>query len=131
MMESQLLQKYFVGKDGFYWWIGQIVGRKSWQENITANPTPTNASQPGFGERYKVRILGYHPQDQNELADQNLPWAHVMYPVTGGGGNQASWQSANLRQGNFVFGFYLDGEDGQQPVIMGVIGNNSYQYVNH
>jgi hypothetical protein len=129
MMESQLLQKYFVGKDGFYWWIGQIVGRKSWQENITANPTPTNASQPGFGERYKVRILGYHPQDQYVLDDQNLPWAHVMYPVTGGGGNQASWQSANLRQGNFVFGFYLDGEDGQQPVIMGVIGNNSYQYV--
>ena len=99
MMESQLLQKYFVGKDGFYWWIGQIVGRDFWQGNITANPTPTNASQPGFGERYKVRILGYHPQDQNELDDQKLPWAHVMYPVTGGGGNQASWQSANLRQG--------------------------------
>ena len=25
----------------------------------------------------------------------------------------------------FVFGFFMDGEDGQQPVIMGVVGTNS------
>ena len=29
----------------------------------------------------------------------------------------------------FVFGFFLDGEDGQQPVIMGVIGFNDYTAV--
>ena len=129
MLESQLLQKYFVGKDGFYWWIGQVVNSDSWKGNIPASPILGNSAQAGFGERYKVRILGYHPQDQSELADDDLPFAYVMYPVTAGGGNKGVWQSSNLKQGNFVFGFYLDGEDAQQPVIMGVIGNNSYQWV--
>ena len=50
-----------------------------------------------------------------------------MYPVTsGGGGDAGTFETANLRQGNFVFGFFMDGEDGQQPVIMGVIGYNNY-----
>ena len=129
MLETQLLQKYFVGKDGFYWWIGQVVSIDAWGGNMSASPIMGNSGQPGFGERYRVRILGYHPQEQNQLADDNLPYAHVMYPVTAGGGNKGTWQSANLKQGNFVFGFFLDGEDAQQPVIMGVIGNNSYQWV--
>jgi len=34
-----------------------------------------------------------------------------------------------LRQGNFVYGFFLDGEDAQQPIIMGVIGYNQYTAV--
>ena len=38
-------------------------------------------------------------------------------------------QLQTLRQGMFVFGFFLDGEDGQQPVIMGVIGFNDYTAV--
>ena len=48
-----------------------------------------------------------------------------MYPITAGGGQQASYQTPNLRQGNFVFGFFLDGSDMQVPVIMGVLGNNA------
>ena len=42
------------------------------------------------------------------------------------GGDVGTFETANLRQGNFVFGFFMDGEDGQQPVIMGVIGYNNY-----
>ena len=30
-----------------------------------------------------------------------------------------------IRQGNIVFGFFLDGTARQQPVIMGCLGNNS------
>ena len=52
----------------------------------------------------------------------------VMYPVTAGGGTGSSL-NYNLRQGMFVFGFFMDGEDGQQPVIMGVVGTNSYTAV--
>ena len=128
-LEQQLLQKYFVGKDGFYWWVGQVVNSNSWRGNISPTPIPGSQSTPGYGERYKVRILGYHPQVQSELSDDSLPWAHVMYPVTAGGGPGASWQNANIKQGNFVFGFFLDGEDGQQPIIMGIIGYNNYNYI--
>jgi hypothetical protein len=48
-----------------------------------------------------------------------------MYPVTGGGGQAKAGGTANLRQGNMVFGFFLDGQDQQVPVIMGVLGNNA------
>ena len=48
-----------------------------------------------------------------------------MYPITAGGGQGGSYQTANLRQGMFVFGFYMDGQDMQVPVIMGVLGNNA------
>ena len=48
-----------------------------------------------------------------------------MYPVTAGGFQTNSGASSQLRQGNMVFGFFLDGQDQQVPVIMGVLGNNS------
>ena len=48
-----------------------------------------------------------------------------MYPVTAGSSNANSMQSPNLRQGNMVFGFFLDGQEMRIPVIMGVLGNNA------
>ena len=48
-----------------------------------------------------------------------------MYPVTAGGGQASSGQTPNIRQGNMVFGFFLDGQEQQVPVIMGVLGNNA------
>ena len=48
-----------------------------------------------------------------------------MYPVTAGAYLQASGQTPMIRQGNIVFGFFLDGPEQDQPVIMGVMGNNS------
>ena len=48
-----------------------------------------------------------------------------MYPVTAGGGQAGAMDSTNLRQGNMVFGFFLDGQERQVPVIMGILGNNS------
>lgn len=126
MIDQGLFKKYFVGRDGFYWWIGQIAEESSWVDNKRGIPSETNKDTPGFGERYKVRIMGYHTAVPSELPDDHLPWASVMYPVTAGGGTAATSETANLRQGMFVFGFFLDGEDGQQPVIMGVIGYNDY-----
>jgi len=126
MIDQGLFKKYFVGRDGFYWWIGQIAEESSWVDNLSGTPTETNEGTPGFGQRYKVRIMGYHTAVPSELPDDHLPWATVMYPVTAGGGTASTSETANLRQGMFVFGFFLDGEDGQQPVIMGVIGYNQY-----
>lgn len=127
MIDQGLFRKYFVGRDGFHWWIGQIAEESSWVDNKNGIPSETNENTPGFGERYKVRIMGYHTAVPSELPDDHLPWATVMYPVTAGaGGNSGTSETANLRQGNFVFGFFMDGEDGQQPVIMGVIGYNNY-----
>ena len=129
MIEQGLFKRHFVGRDGFYWWIGQIAPEETWKNNLPGIPSPTNESQRGFAERYRVRIMNHHTANPDELPDEVLPWAHVMYPPTAGSGNRDSSQSANLAQGDFVFGFFLDGEDAQQPIIMGCLGNNDYQAV--
>jgi hypothetical protein len=129
MIEQGLFKRYFVGRDGFIWWIGQIAPESSWKDNIPGLPVNNNESILGFSERYRVRIMGYHTADSDRITDEELPWAYVMYPVTAGGGLRASSQSANLTQGTFVFGFFLDGEDAQTPVIMGVLGQNEYAAV--
>ena len=133
MLDQGLFKNHFVGRDGFIWWIGQIADENTWKANIPGFPAPTNApteGEPiGFGERYKVRIMGYHTAAPSQLTDEELPWATVMYPVTAGGGGRGSSQNANLTQGCFVFGFFLDGDNAQQPVIMGCMGYNDYQEV--
>ena len=77
------------------------------------------------GKRYKVRIIGLHDKEETEIASDQLPWAQVMYPITAGGGQASASQTPNLRHGMFVFGFFLDGQEQQVPVIMGVLGNNA------
>ena len=70
--------------------------------------------------RLQVRIHGIHGEDQEQVPDENLPWAQVLTPVTEGG-------VTNL--GNFlgiqiearVFGIFLDGINSQQPLILGSI----------
>ena len=126
MIEQGLFKRHFVGRDGFIWWIGQVVSEEKWAGNIPAKPTKNTSDHAGFGERFKVRIMGYHTANKKELTDDQLPWASVMYPVTTGGGGAGTWSNAAIRQGNFVFGFFLDGEDAQQPVIMGILGTNQY-----
>ena len=128
MIEQGLFKRHYVGKDGFHWWIGQIPDAKTWRENRGGTAIFTNEEQEGYGERFKVRIMGYHTAVPSELTDEELPWASVVYPVTAGSGNVFS-QTCNIKQGDFVYGFFLDGEDGQQPTIMGVIGYNEYQSV--
>ena len=129
MIEQGLFKRHFVGRDGFQWWVGQIPPEESWKENKSGSIDPTNDGQSGFGERYRVRIMGYHTANADDIPDEELPWAYVMYPVTAGGGGRGSSQNANLTQGTFVFGFFMDGEDAQLPVIMGVLGYNDYNAV--
>ena len=109
----------------FFWWVGQIADDSYWRDNMPSTKFAGTSGVPGWGARRKVRIIGLHPQSEDELSSDQLPWAQIMYPVTAGGGQAGSKQTANLRQGMFVFGFFLDGNDQQVPVIMGVLGNNT------
>ncbi len=124
MEGGSLFNPGFLGSN-FSWWVGQIADDSTWRDNINAGKYPDKNSIPGWGRRYKVRIIGLHDQGQETIPDDQLPWANVMYPITAGGGQTASKATPNLRQGNMVFGFFLDGQDQQVPVIMGVLGNNS------
>ena len=124
MEGGSLFNPGFLG-GSFLWWIGQIVDDSTWRDNINPGKYEDKTSIPGWGRRYKVRIIGLHDQGETTIPSDQLPWAQVMYPVTAGGGQTGAMDSTKLRQGNMVFGFFLDGQDQQVPVIMGVLGNNS------
>jgi hypothetical protein len=106
---SSLYPIHQIGSDGFSWWIGQVETNKK--------------DDPKRSGRYRVRIIGQHLKTgDNATSTQELPWAHIMMPVTtpfieGGTGGA----SPGLQRGCFVVGFYLD-NDKQKPVIMGSIG---------
>ena len=115
-MEESLLRTNFIGRDGFVWWIGQIPPVESWIEQ---------ANGEGWGNRYKVRIMGYHPYNTTELADEDLPWAGVILPP-GNTGSAGVSKSCKFQPGDTVIGFFLDGENAQQPMIWGCFGNSRY-----
>lgn len=123
MEGGSLFNPGFLG-GSFLWWVGQIADDSTWRSNKNPGKFSGAASIPGWGERYKVRIIGLHDQGESEIPSEQLPWAQIMYPVTAGGGQARSSQTSNLRQGMMVFGFFMDGQDQQIPVIMGVLGNN-------
>jgi len=106
----------FLGRDGFTWWIGQIAPYAA---------TETQDGENGWGCRYKVRIMGYHPYT-DQLADEDLPWAIVMRPPGTGTGSGGMSKTIHYNQGDTVIGFFLDGDNAQQPIIMGALGNSKY-----
>jgi len=106
-----------IGRDGFVWWIGQVAPPQSWRD-VNAN-IRNSGSKPA---RVKVRIVGYHPFDPegNILPDDDLPWAEVLADPYSGSGQGGLSESLTLVGGERVLGFFLDGEDAQQPVVMGL-----------
>ena len=97
------------GKDSFCPFIGQV-------EDVN-DPVQTN--------RVKVRIVGVHPFNRkntsgndDNLSTDDLPWAKCLMPVTHS--QQARMGGKHgLLPGCWVIGFFLDGEDCQQPIIIG------------
>ena len=63
--------------------------------------------------RVRVRAHGYHSQDTTEVPTDTLPWAHVTY-------NDSKRMSVPTN-GEWVIGFFLDGDEAQKPIIIGTI----------
>ena len=117
MLDSALLKTNFVGRDGFVWWIGRVADPSVWR-------TESTDTDAGWAFRCKVRIIGYHPFDTNVLPDEDLPWSHVLVDATSGSGQGNMGDSSRMMGGETVFGFFLDGEEGQQPVIFGALARS-------
>jgi len=99
----------FVGKDGFFWWFGEIVEDRD----------------PLEVGRVKVRISGWYTGLDNKfkerMPDEDLPWAVVLQPTDQGGQDGTGKSAGQLKPGAMVMGFFLDGQEAQQPVVMGVV----------
>lgn len=101
----------FAGRDGFVWFTGIIEGR----------------ADPAMVGRVQVRIIGWHDDNKNLVPTKDLPWAQILLPVTG----QRSFSVP--KEGEWVFGFFQDGKNGQMPVILGVypgVITNQTTYIN-
>ena len=115
MIEEALLKSNYIGKDGFTWWIGQVAHTSVWAEKSEISVDGT------WGARCKVRIIGYHSFDGNILPDEDLPWAQILLDPSFGSSQGGIGGTIHLRGGETCFGFFLDGDDGQQPVIFGLL----------
>ena len=121
MIENNLLKTNFLGKDGFRWWIGQVAPEKAQGDQI-------NQIGNTWGSRLKVRIYGYHPPNETELSNEDLPWAQVLLSPQGGSGKANRARSLRISPGDIVMGFFLDGDDAQLPVILGMFANTPDYY---
>ena len=123
MSEGALFNPGFFGsQDGR--WIGQVADDSTWRDNMLPGKFESANTIPGYGRRYKVRIMGVHDQDQEVIPDDQLPWSNIELPVTAGSGLGGSYQTPQIRQGMFVTGYFLD-NDQQHPVITGLWNNNA------
>ena len=95
----------FMGQNGFQWFIGVCEDR----------------DDPLKMGRIRVRCLGIHTDDLSLLPTDSLPWAYVMAPTTTSSMQGLGETPHFIVQGSQVIGFFKDGEDKQQPIIMGTL----------
>lgn len=100
-----LLHRDFVGHS-FIWWQGVV------EDNL----------DPLFLGRCRVRILGFHTSDKKEIPTDTLPWAFPIQPITSAAISGIGQSPTGLVPGSWVVGFFRDGINAQEPVIMGSIG---------
>ena len=94
-----------MGKDGFNWFVGVVEDRQD----------------PKTLGRVRVRCLGYHTPDLTVLPTADLPWAHVMNPITSATVSGVGQTPLGMVEGTWVVGFFTDGEEAQLPMIMGTL----------
>ena len=108
------MNNYFMGQDGFSWFIGVVEDRKD----------------PKKAGRVRVRCMGYHSAKKVDIPTEDLPWASIMMPVTAGGNSGIGTSSHFRIEGTWVVGFFRDPAK-QEPVIMGALpGINSTETTN-
>jgi hypothetical protein len=95
----------FMGKNGFQWFVGVVEDRQD----------------PKTLGRLRVRCLGYHTEDLVKLETKDLPWAHVMNPITSATVSGIGQSPLGAGEGTWVVGSFQDGADAQQPTIIGTL----------
>lgn len=90
----------------FTWWFG-VVEKKNDPEKLG---------------RVRVRILGYHSPKISDIESEKLLWAYPLVPITSASMNGIGVSPTGVVEGTWVFGFFRDGSNAQDPVILGTAG---------
>ena len=106
------------------WWIGQVTDPDKGEWRDCLESTQADDGDDIYAFRCRVRIVGYH-DCADDLPDKDLPLAHILLPpntaTTGGCGETVQYQG-----GEVVVGFFMDGDDAQQPVIFGTLFKQTF-----
>ena len=95
----------FMGMDGFIWFVGVVEDRMD----------------PNHLGRLRVRALGYHTEDMIKLPTADLPWSHVLNPITSATVSGVGQSPRGAGEGTWVMGYFRDGDAAQEAVIMGTL----------
>lgn len=96
----------FAGKNGFIWFQGVVEDR----------------NDPEQLGRVRVRCLGFHTENKQDLPTEDLPWAYPVQPITSAAMNGIGTVPLGPVEGTWVFGFFRDGESAQEPMFLGTLG---------
>ena len=95
----------FLGKNDFVWFFGVVEDR----------------NDPIQLGRLRVRCYGWHTDDKNEIPTESLPWAIPLQSVTSAAVSGKGTSPTGILEGSWVIGFFADGQEAQEPYIMGTI----------
>ena len=95
-----------MGKNGFVWGQGVVEDRHD----------------PLYLGRCRVRILGWHTENREQMPSESLPWAYPVQPITSAAQTGVGFSPTGPVEGTWVVGFFRDGEDAQEPVFFGTLG---------
>ena len=95
------------GSQGFRWWFGKVEDR----------------DDPQKLGRVKVRVFNVHPQKEALVTKNDLHWAFVIMPPFSAGHERIGMSPTGIVVDSVVFGFFVDGEEGQVPMVLGTLAS--------
>src|SRR5210317_912695 len=109
-----ITDKNFSGRNGFYWFTGVVEDRHD----------------PQYLGRVRVRCIGLHTDDKIELPTADLPWASCILPTTSAAISGLGQSPSAMVEGTWCFGYFRDGENMQEPVVLGSIPGRPFELAN-
>ena len=100
-----MLDNNFLGRNGFIWFNGVVEDRQDPQK---------------LG-RLRVRCVGIHTDNKDDLPTSDLPWSQLIHPITSSGISGLGSSPGFIVEGTWVFGYFRDGQSMQEPMIMGTL----------
>ena len=95
----------FLGKNNFIWFNGVVEDRQDPQK---------------LG-RLRVRCVGIHTDNKDDLPTSDLPWSQLIHPITSSGISGLGSSPGFVVEGTWVFGYFRDGYAMQEPMVIGTL----------
>ena len=100
-----MIDNNFLGRNGFVWFNGVVEDRHD----------------PHKLGRLRVRCVGIHTQNKDELPTADLPWSQLIHPITSSGISGLGHSPGFIVEGTWVFGYFRDGNSMQEPMVIGTL----------